>query len=71
MRMQYPMLARALDLDLDIAALQFKLGDIFFDEELDEFFQLFLIHAFTVGPFAYPCRAVNSAQTSRAQILPG
>ncbi len=51
------MLAGALDLDLDIAALQLELGNVLFDEELDEFFQLFLIHSFTVGPFAYPCRA--------------
>jgi hypothetical protein len=48
------MLAGTLDLDLDIAALQLKLGNVLFNEELDEFFQLFLIHSFTVGPFTYP-----------------
>jgi hypothetical protein len=48
------MLASALDLDLDIAALQLELGNILLDEELDEFFQLFLIHSFTVGPFTGP-----------------
>jgi hypothetical protein len=35
------MLPGALDLDLDIAALQLELGNVLFDEELDEFFQLF------------------------------
>jgi hypothetical protein len=48
------MLAGALDLDLDIAAFQLELGNVLLDEELDEFFQLFLIHSFTVGPFAGP-----------------
>src|SRR5215469_12243643 len=39
----------AADSHLDIAALQFELGDVFFDDELDEFFQLFLIHAIAGG----------------------
>ena len=33
-----------LDPHLHIAAFQLKLGDIFFDQELDEFFQFFLVH---------------------------
>jgi len=30
--------------NLDIAALELKFGDIFFDEKIDKFFELFLIH---------------------------
>ena len=30
--------------DFDIAALELKLGDVLFDEELDEFFEFFLVH---------------------------
>ena len=35
----------ALDTYFDITALQFKLGDIFLDKEIDQLFELFLIHA--------------------------
>ena len=70
--MHHGMLARPLDLDLDIAALQFKLGNVFFDEELYKFFQLFLIHSFYGGTVCLTHAAHwKSAQTSRAQILPG
>jgi len=44
--------AGTLDPDFDIAALQLKLGNILFDEELDEFFQLFFFYFCTVGQFA-------------------
>ena len=37
-----------LDPHLHIAALQLKLGDVFFDQEFYKFFDLFLIHAFPV-----------------------
>jgi hypothetical protein len=60
------MLPGALDLDLDIASLQFELGNVLLDEEFDEFFQLFLIHSFTVGSFAVPAARRKAAQTSRA-----
>jgi hypothetical protein len=66
--MNHGVLAGALDLDLDVATFEFELGNVFLDEELDQFFQLFLIHSFTVG-----CLSLwrLNAQTSRAQILPG
>jgi len=56
-RMHDRMLPGALDLDLNIAPFQLELGNVLLDEELDEFFQLFLIHSFTVGPFVCPRRA--------------
>lgn len=37
-------LGPALDAHFYITALEFKLGDVLFDQELNEFFQLFLVH---------------------------
>ena len=37
-------IARALNAHFHIAAFQFKLGDVFLDQEINEFFELFLIH---------------------------
>src|SRR5215469_13623461 len=53
------MLASTLDLDLDIAALQFELGNVLLDQKLYKFFQFFLIHSYMVGPLAYPWRAFD------------
>jgi hypothetical protein len=40
----HDLLARPLDAHLYIAPFQFKLGNVFFNQELDEFLKLFLIH---------------------------
>ena len=42
----------ALNTDLDVAAFEFELGDVFLDEELDEFFNFFLVHALVVPTLA-------------------
>ena len=63
MRVHHGVLPGALDLYFDIAALQLELGNILFDEELDEFFQLFLIHWITVGPSTYRSNAPEARQT--------
>src|SRR5689334_6538943 len=41
----------AFDPDLDVATFEFELGDVFFDEELDEFFEFFLIHLKVAQPY--------------------
>ena len=37
-------IAAALDAHFHVSALELKLGDIFFYQEIDKLFQLFLIH---------------------------
>ena len=45
MSVSHAVLSAPLDAHFDIATFQLELGNIFFDEEFDEFFKLFLIHS--------------------------
>ena len=59
-RNRRPWLGSALNAHFDIAAFQFELGYIFFDEELNEFFQFFLIHRERWDRFSLPCQSGQS-----------
>jgi hypothetical protein len=62
-------LRRALDLYLDIAALKFELGNAFFDDEVDEFFQFFLIHLVRRVPLSNSRFLESGRQSYPALVL--
>jgi hypothetical protein len=67
-------IAAPLDAHLHVPALELKLGDILFYQEIDKLFQLFLIHErirlSSVPSRAY-CRVGFTTELKRDQVLGG
>src|SRR5947209_3145664 len=54
-------LGAALYSDFQVAAFEFKLGDVFLDEKVYEFFEFFLVHSM--------CESLTKISTASAALL--